>query len=433
MNRFLYKIYLVVGSLGHWLRRRLTPAGWMVFIGLILAAGLGADPERAIAYQSFAILFSLLAMAMLCAPFFRARLSATRTLPRFGTAGHPLTYLISVRNESQRPQSGLCVLENMASAPLTYDEFLGVHGTESRGSFRLVRPRPALRSAVLKDTPVPSVPARSETTVTAELIPMKRGLLQLAGLTLARADPLGLFRAFSNIPLPQSVLVLPRRYPLPPIPLPGSRKYQLGGVALAMSVGESEEFVSLREYRRGDPLRHIHWKSWAKTGQPIVREFEDEYFVRHALILDTFAKPAQWEAFEEAVAVAASFACTVNTQESLLDLMFVGPQAFCFTVGRGLAHAEQMLEVLASVQPCRDKKFSDLEHMVLEHAEAVSGCICVLLGWDEERQQLVKRLRSLGVPMLILVIADPETKIAADGEEIHFLEVGKVREGLQSL
>ena len=32
---------------------------------------------------------------------------------------------------------------------------------------------------------------------------------------------------------------------------------------------------------------------------------------------------------------------------SLLDVMFVGPQAVCFTAGRGLAHAEQALEILA--------------------------------------------------------------------------------------
>src|SRR5205085_1884082 len=50
------------------------------------------------------------------------------------------------------------------------------------------------------------------------------------------------------------------------------------------------------------------------------------------------------ELFEEAVSVAASFACTIDTQESLLDLLFVGPQAFCFTIGRGVAHADQMLE-----------------------------------------------------------------------------------------
>jgi hypothetical protein len=60
------------------------------------------------------------------------------------------------------------------------------------------------------------------------------------------------------------------------------------------------------------------------------------------LILDTFIARPGSDAFEEAVSVAASFACTLPTQESLLDLLFVGPQAFCFTAGRGLAHTEHL-------------------------------------------------------------------------------------------
>ncbi len=181
---------------------------------------------------------------------------------------------------------------------------------------------------------------------------MRRGVVQLASVTIARPDPLGIYRALRKQPLPQSVVVLPKRYALPPIALPGGMKYQQGGVAMAAHIGQSEEFVSLREYRRGDPPRHIHWRSWAKAGKPIVKEFEDEFFVRHALVLDTFTPRPHSDVFEEAVSVAASFACTVLTQESLLDLLFVGPEAYCFTAGRGLAHADQMLEILASVQPC---------------------------------------------------------------------------------
>ena len=37
--------------------------------------------------------------------------------------------------------------------------------------------------------------------------------------------------------------------------------------------------------------------------------------------------------------------------------MFVGPEAYCFTSGRGVGHVEQMLEILASVQMCREKNF----------------------------------------------------------------------------
>jgi uncharacterized protein (DUF58 family) len=258
-------------------------------------------------------------------------------------------------------------------------------------------------------------------------------------LTLARPDPLGLFRSFSRVAAPQMVLILPKRYPLPPIALPGAMRYQEGGVALAANVGRSEEFVALRDYRHGDPLRHIHWRSWAKTGKPIVKEFEDEFFVRHALVLDTFDDEPNSEVLEEAVSVAASFACTVLTQESLLDLLFVGNQSYCFTAGRGLAEADQMLEILASVRNCADKTFEALEHLVLDHISAVSGCICVLQRWDEARQEFVKKLRSLGIPLLVLVVARPGEKKQDAGPlrdepgTFHVLEIGHIEEELGKL
>jgi len=196
----------------------------------------------------------------------------------------------------------------------------------------------------------------------------------------------------------------------------------------------------LREYRRGDPLRHIHWRSWAKTGKPIVKEFEDEFFTRHALILDTFTARPPGEVFEEAVSVAASFACTVLTQESLLDLLFVGPQAYCLTAGRGLAHADQMLEILASVRSCADQPFGALELLVMNHVQVVSGCICVLLAWDEPRRALVEKLKALGLPVLVLVILDkPAIKPLDPGplrdepHRLHTLEIGRIEEQLALL
>src|SRR5258706_610977 len=116
-----------------------------------------------------------------------------------------------------------------------------------------------------------------------------------------------------------------------------------------------EEFVSLRDYRSGDPMRRIHWKSYARVGRPVVKEYLDEFFVRHALVLDTFTTHLGDPVFEEAVSVAASIAISMQTQESLLDLMFVGPEAYCFTAGRGLAHTEQLLEGLACGGPCPAK------------------------------------------------------------------------------
>jgi hypothetical protein len=171
-----------------------------------------------------------------------------------------------------------------------------------------------------------------------------------------------------------------------------------------------------------------------------VKEYEDEFFVRHALVLDTFDEEPNSEVLEEAVSVAASFACTILTQESLLDLLFVGNRSYCFTAGRGLAHADQMLEILASVKNCADKKFEALEHLVLNHVSAVSGCICVLQRWDEARRKFVEKLKAVGVPLLVLIIVPPGGGISGAGGDLvnalgslHVLEVGKVEEGLRKL
>ena len=170
-----------------------------------------------------------------------------------------------------------------------------------------------------------------------------------------------------------------------------------------------------------------------------MKEFEDEFFVRHALVLDTFTDEPRSEILEEAVSVAASFACAVLTQESLLDLLFVGAESYCFTAGRGIAHADQMLEILASVKACGDKSFSTLEHLVINHISVVSGCICVLQQWDDARQKFVEKLRTLGVPVLVLLIvrpgeAKPDAGTLRDApESFHVLEIGKIAEQLARL
>ncbi|NJL59917.1 MAG: DUF58 domain-containing protein [Desulfobacteraceae bacterium] len=108
----------------------------------------------------------------------------------------------------------------------------------------------------------------------------------------------------------------------------------------------------------------------AKTGKPVVREYQSEFFVRHALILDTFQQERYSQNFEDAVSLAASIACTVQTQETLLELMFVDSRFYSFTAGRGLGHPERILEILASVSPSRDIPFSVLEESVLARSAA---------------------------------------------------------------
>lgn len=442
-RRITYLSYRAYTGLEHRLRRRLTPAGWGLLIGVAATALLSLDVSTSLAYQALFFMGCCLMMAALFVFTFRGRFAVHRLLPRFATVHVPLHYVARVRNEGRRPQHGLLLLEDLEDPRPRFARFVELQKADERllRAFRFGRRRVRWRfeRAKVAEGAVPDLAPGQEADVPLRLVPLRRGVVRFTGATLARPDPLGLIKGFARAPGAQSLVVLPRRYPLPPIALPGAHRYQRGGVALASSIGESEEFVSLRDYRPGDPLRRVHWRSWARAGRPIVKEYQDEFFVRHALVLDTFSGHADEEVFEEAVAVAASFACAVGTQESLLDLLFVGTEAHCFTTGRGLAHTEQMLEVLAVVQPRAREGFEALETLVINHARLISGCICVFLDWDAERQRLVSRLRALGVPLLVLVVQRPGAPrldpgpLRAEPARLVALEAGRVAEGLWQL
>jgi uncharacterized protein (DUF58 family) len=282
---------------------------------------------------------------------------------------------------------------------------------------------------------VPDLPPLATAEIRGDITPARRGKLNLNAVTICVPDWLGIARRPRTLTAHSSILILPKRYAVPRINLPGNRKYQPGGVALSSSIGESLEFESLRDYRPGDPIRKIHWRSWARTGKLIVKEYQDEYFVRHGLVLDTFPTTENPLLFEEAVSVAASFACSVLTQESLLDLLFVGNEAYRFTAGRGLGGPEKMLEVLACVEPCTHRPFQDLRYNVASRYNSLSGCICVLLAWDEERRDFVRHLESLRVPVLAVVVTDAAQRLALQDVpyNVHILQAGKIAEGLAQI
>jgi len=415
MNYIFYHLFRFSYGFKLWRVKRFTPAGKALLIGLVASAIVGLDTKQTMAYQAFTLLLSILLIELAGSLFFRCRLSIKRMMPRFGTAGEPLEYRLEIHNQTGKIQHGLVLFEDLKFTWPSYQEYREASEPDEHkcnpidrtlGYYRWQWLLSAKRQATADAVRLPSLQPDSDSRLTVKIVPSRRGILRLSGLIIARPGPLGLISALQTVALPESVVILPRRYDLPPVELPGNRRYQSGGVALASSVGDSEEFVSLRDYRPGDPLRKIHWKSWAKIGKPVVKEFQDEFFVRHALILDTFQTGGNYRILEEAVSIAASLACQIQTQESLLDLMFVGTEAYCFTAGRGLAGTDKLLEVLAGVDACRDKKFKYLIPVVVNRASELSSCICILLAWDEERKAMVEHLRSLNIATLVLVITD---------------------------
>jgi uncharacterized protein (DUF58 family) len=444
----LHRNYRFSSGLKYWVQRKFTPAGALLLAAVMLTGGIGVDTNQAIAYQGFVLLWALLVMALIWsfwpAPVFKAE----RILPRIGTAGQPLHYRLSVANPGRRKQSSVTVAEDFGDPRPTYEEFSNTPepGERRRNFFDrffrfyrwmwLIELKQIASSLPIKLNQLN--PGRA-VEVEMKLVPQRRGQLRLRGLVFTVTDPFGFCRSYSRWRTPQTVLILPKRYVLPAISLGGAHEYHPGGVSLAASVGESEEFMSVREYRRGDPLRHIHWKSTSKTGKLIVKEFQNEFFVRHALILDTFLEEPGSPVFEEAVSVAASFALSLNTQDSLLDLLFVGTEAICVTAGHGVAQVDHMLEVLAAVQPCTSHDFEELEGIVLRQITRVSGCVCIFLKWDEARESLVEQMSSLAIPQLVIVLkkpgeGDPKMRLKNNHyARIYVLASDKVQEGLSRI
>lgn len=447
--RRMLAMYRVFRQVGRRSMQRFTPAGRFVLWAYVASLVFVVNTRRTMNYQIFSLLLTLLVVAFVASRFRRLsteEFSVRRVTPRLATAGAPLRYTLMLHNNGDAPQRGLTFLESLEPEHAMAGEWSLLRGKGQPTPVRLAWAALAAREAgglLVRELPVPDMPAGGETRIQVEVEAPRRGVLHFRESALAVPDPLGLFRSMTPMHGGDKIVVLPKRYALPPIELTGGRRRQPGGIRLASRVGESGEFTSLREYRRGDPLKRIHWRGWARHGKPIVMEFQEEFFTRHALVLDTFPEPERMpdpeavRCFEEAVSLASSFAAMERPQDALLDLLFVEAKAHCVTAGRGLGDAGQMLEILAGVRPCLDRPFSELARLVSAHGGLVSGCICVFLGYDAQRRALVRELLAQKVEVLALVLAPanspvPEVEPGA-GLRMLVLRPGQVEQGLQAL
>jgi len=111
---------------------------------------------------------------------------------------------------------------------------------------------------------------------------VRRGLYTLTGYRLATKFPFALFRKSRDVDAPLDLLVYPARVAVPrPPPRSATR-----GDATADRLGRRGEFFGLREHRAGDDRRDVHWKSSARSGRLLVREYEDELARRLVIAVD---------------------------------------------------------------------------------------------------------------------------------------------------
>lgn len=197
---------------------------------------------------------------------------------------------------------------------LTLDHDRVVAGTEVGGSVTITNTskRIALPGRLdiptgggLTDVHVPLLRSGHSYVERVLISAARRGVIRVGPVTSVRTDPLGLLKrevAWVDV---NELYVHPVTVPIPSTSA-GFIK-DLEGNPSAEVVDSDISFHAIREYQLGDARRSIHWKSTAKTGQLMVRQYEETRRSRLAIILSLDeAEYASPDEFELAVSIAGS-------------------------------------------------------------------------------------------------------------------------------
>jgi uncharacterized protein (DUF58 family) len=377
---------------------RLTGRGRYLFWATALLAVLGLDTRRSQVFSLFAVAAAAL---LLASAFWLARAPRVRfdcPLPDHATVGSPLRLRARIVGRAGRGASDL----------------------------RLSFPRPRRWSSSIAFEPREAffdLRADKLGELRAELRVSRRGRYLLRGPTLRRTDPLRLTTGRAVALPDQTLIAYPRFYSMDDFRVPVGRRYQPGGIPLSSSLGESIEFVGTRDYREGDPIKSLHWRSWARRGKPVVKEYQEEYFCRIAIILDTFVprKPRAVgeRVFEAAISVVASIADYFSRSEYVVDILATGPDLYEVSAGRSLAYLENILDVLACLEACPDPPFQTIGPALFEKLGQITTVVAVLQDWDDPRAEFLRQVKALGTAVRVVIVHEgPTTKPSVGAEEL---------------
>jgi uncharacterized protein (DUF58 family) len=190
-----------------------------------------------------------------------------------------------------------------------------------------------------------------------EVVLRPRGPYAWGPLVALGGRPFGLVRRRVLLAEPREVVVLPRlgwlhrgllRRRLRSAAAPGERIQRPAGEVHRSAM---EEFHGLRPFRTGDSPRAIHWRTSARRGELMVREYEDLPGDDLLLVFDPSA-PATPEQFEAAVSLAATICWEWCRQRGdRLILATAGPRPTFQDGLTGPEHGRRLLTTLALVQP----------------------------------------------------------------------------------
>jgi uncharacterized protein (DUF58 family) len=236
-------------------------------------------------------------------------------------------------------------------------------------------------------------------TVRAEV----RGRYEVGPLVVRLTDPFGLCELSRSFATVSHLTVIPQVVTLPNVRLTG--EYAGSGDSRARSVAvHGDDDIATREYRHGDDLRRVHWRSTARMGELMVRREEQPWESRATVLLDTRRAGHRGEgptaSFEWAVSAAASVAVHLRQGGYRIRLVTGG--------GTDIDTSERdgdgmLLDELAEAEMTPNGSIPALVEQVRRRAEG--GLVIAVLGSLSvtEAESLVA-LRASGTTCIALAI-----------------------------
>jgi uncharacterized protein (DUF58 family) len=234
-----------------------------------------------------------------------------------------------------------------------------------------------------------------------------RGRYTIGPLSVRLTDPFGLVELTRSFAQTDDLVVTPVVSPLPGVRLGGD--WSGGGDSVARAVAASgSDDAATREYRHGDDLRKVHWRSTARVGELMVRRAEQPFQNRATLLLDgrltAHRGDGPGSSFEYAVSAIASIGVALARAGFVLRLL--GEDGNDIPPPTASLTEAVLLDSLALVQPSR-------VHNLLAAASrlrtGIDGVLVAVLGaLDVEDAERLARLR-IGAGTCVAVLLDTDS------------------------
>ncbi len=230
----------------------------------------------------------------------------------------------------------------------------------------------------------------------------RRGIYELGPAEVRALEPFRLLQFIRKFRDRTEVVVYPEVHELSGFSLRSGNTEAGARGALGQ---RGEEFAGLREYRRGDDRRHIHWKSVARTGELLVKEFVLQAPRRYTVALDLRRRGLRVpeQEVEDAVSAAASVLAHLKNEGLPFRLTCSDREGSATEFGSDEKSYRAAMRLLATV-----KAGGNLEPgaMVLNERELLGeGVVFVTRTTENPLSSAVRKLRGAGLSVAVVALA----------------------------